>query len=158
MNLNMEPSAFIKDFLAEYVSKTKALILGIGLLLQWLLASVSSHLPEVFFKAENIGAMHIAILWLTIVLILLVAHILEKRLNLRYFLNVLWDKRGNIFCSDCKVLLAPVNINEQWSHHINRSSFQCPKCKQTYLLKGKDDRPIAKSQAEEMFRESLHAK
>lgn len=135
-------------------------------LLDWLLPAIGAALAGIALSLEEHLAKLIPTqpeLWavraiaLSLVLFgLLLGSLFWFRPKLKPLYGVLWDDKDNVYCSSCKVILAPTNFDkEQWGHFINRSSFQCPKCQAMYLLKDENDRLISKQTCIEKIHEKL---
>jgi predicted RNA-binding Zn-ribbon protein involved in translation (DUF1610 family) len=121
---------------------------GLASFLLWSENWFASLLPT------DIRIAFVRLLAITLLLLGLVGSYFYSKRKFKSRYNVLWDKKNNIYCNMCKVMLAPAHVNkEQWSHFLNRTSFSCPKCGQLYLLKDETDRPISKQRCIEAMKE-----
>lgn len=82
----------------------------------------------------------------------------KNKPSLTPYFNLLWDTLGNIYCPKCEIMLADAQTNEQITHYINRSSFQCPECKQTFLLKDVHGDFLSKNEAFYLKNKGLKSK
>lgn len=159
----MNPFQKIQDYILESWLPTKLSILIAGSSIP--LAALSVGLPEFLQKIMEhplqpektllfrlVVPLVILYLGTFIVLILVVKHYkksksIKNKPSLSPYFNLLWDTMGNIYCPKCEIMLADSQTNEQITHYINRSSFQCPECKQPYLLKDVHGEFLRKSEA-----------
>lgn len=139
--------SLIKDILSKHLGTKRTFILLLAGFLWTFRSYTHGILLKIIPQNALLDTISGIILLLLVLVVLLISYIIEIRPKLEAWFNVLWDKEGNIYCNHCRVMLADSQINEQFTHYINRSSFQCPKCKQPYLLKDVNGDPLKKDEA-----------